>query len=112
MPLTDDEAAAEVARMRARHERRAYHRPQTDRYRDDLVKLRTMGADFRDLSDWLARQSVPVAASPLKVARWFDREYPELGRKKERKTNADVQPSEASGGSHPATAAPRPAEAT
>ena len=112
MPLTDKEAAAEVARMKARQERRAYHRPQIDRYRKDLVKMRQKGADFRGLSDWLGRQRVPVAATPLKVARWFDREYPELGRKKGRKKDANVQPNEASSRDRPATAAPPSTEAT
>ena len=76
MALTDDEAADEVARMKARQVRRAYHRPQIDRYREDLVKLRQLGSDFRGLSDWLARQRIPVAATPLAVGRWFDRGVP------------------------------------
>ena len=67
MPLSDDEADAEVARMKARQARRAYHRPQIDRYREDLVTLRRRGADFRSLSDWLGRRPVPVAATPLAV---------------------------------------------
>ena len=116
MPLTDAEAADEVARMRARQERRAFHRPQIDRYREDLLKLRRQGADFRSLSDWLARQRVPVAATPLRVRRWFDREYPALGRPKtirkreEEKNRADVQPEETGGGDRAAAASPGSAE--
>lgn len=119
MPLTDAEADDEVARMKARQARRAYHRPQIDRYREDLVKLRQLGADFRDLSDWLARQRVPVAATPLAIGRWFDREYPALGRPKtirkreqeqKEENRADVQPEATGRGDRAATASSRSAE--